>query len=268
MTFTTLQIAVAAVFETSNNQVKSLYTITHWNKWVHWLDWIMWSGVGSFLLSLSKLVPRVACTQFVDLSCQPWLLLPPSWLKMLYGNCCPSNAFAFSPSGLSGLLLPLPMGRADILPTTLDLQCRISICSLSGVLVSVFWVLFLFSGCLFSLTRKDEFCDHLLLQFGKLSPLKPFLWASAGKFMLPSDKCGFSSSLWFLVQAPNILTAVVSWLWTRRCDLEEVTFSPSQLPQVQWMRATQDRPVSAQDACDICQLQVHSHTGVACTLSS
>lgn len=38
MTFTTLQIAVPAVLERANNQVNSLYTITHWNKWVHWLD--------------------------------------------------------------------------------------------------------------------------------------------------------------------------------------------------------------------------------------
>lgn len=100
MTFTTLQIAVPAVLETANNQVNSLYTITHWNKWVHWLDQIMWSGAGSFLLSLSKLVPLYS----VDLSCQPWLLLPPSWLKMLYGNCCPPNVYAFSPSSKGSLV--------------------------------------------------------------------------------------------------------------------------------------------------------------------
>lgn len=101
MTFTTLQIAMDAVFETSTNQVNSLYTITHWNKWVHWLDWISDQGVVLFFSHCQNLC---LCTQFVDLSCQACLLLPPSWLKMLYSNCCPPNVYAFSPSSKGSLV--------------------------------------------------------------------------------------------------------------------------------------------------------------------
>lgn len=131
------------------------------------------------------------------------------------------------------------IGRAEILSSTLELALPFTLL-VAHVLVSVSIALsthLLFPGCLFSLIWKDEFLGHLLLQFGK-SPLRSFPWALVDNSMLPPGHGGFSPSLWSLGLSTKYSIARSYWLWARRCDLEEVTSLPSQLTQLEWMRAT------------------------------